>query len=93
MKNRCPYVWDYDITDEQFQELLDGELVLGRLDQKWAVVRLLEYAPYGAIVRRLGFRRLIEGWSQWREHVRSQSRKRGFDFLAEWLPRYHPELL
>jgi len=91
--NRCPYVWDYDITDEQFQELLDGELTLGRLDQEWAVVRLLEYAPYGEIVRRFGFRRLIGGWSRWRERIRSKSRKRGFDFLAEWLPRHHPELL
>jgi hypothetical protein len=86
-------VWDYDITDEQFQELLDGELTLGRLDQEWAVVRLLEYAPYGEIVRRFGFRRLIGGWSRWRERIRSKSRKRGFDFLAEWLPRHHPELL
>jgi hypothetical protein len=86
-------VWDYDITDEQFQELLDGELTLGRLDQEWAVVRLLEYAPYREIIRRFGFRRLIGGWSQWRERIRSQSRKRGFDFLAEWLPLHHPELL
>lgn len=93
MQNRCPYVWDYDITDEQFQELLDDDLTLGRLDQEWAAVRLLEYAPYSEIIRRLGFRGLIQGWSQWREHVRSQSRKRGFDFLAEWLPQHHPELL
>ena len=93
MSEPCSYVWDYEITDEQFQRLLEGELTLGRLDQKWAAVRLLEYAPYEEIVRRLGFRRLVNGWSQWREHVRSQSRKRGFDFLAEWLPRHHPELL
>jgi hypothetical protein len=92
VSTRCPHVWDYDITDEQFQQLLDGELTLGRLDQNWAVVRLLEYAPYAEIVRRLGFRRLIRGWSKWREHIRSHSRKRGFDFLAEWLPRHHPEL-
>lgn len=73
--------------------MLDGELTLGRLNQAWAIVRLLEYATYAEIVRRLGFGRLVRGWSEWREHVRSQSRKRGLDFLAEWLPREHPELL
>ena len=41
---QLPYVWDYDINREQFSALLKGELVLGRLDQTWAAVRLLEYA-------------------------------------------------
>jgi hypothetical protein len=53
----------------------------------------LEYAPYPEIVARLGFRRIVEGWADWRGHVRSQSRKRGFDFLVDWLPNNHPELL
>jgi hypothetical protein len=33
------------------------------------------------------------GWPRWRSRVRSQRRRRGFDFLVEWLPRHHPELL
>ncbi len=89
---RLPYVWDYDIDEVQFKELLDGKLSIGRLDSDWAAVRLLEYAPYPEIIRRLGFRRLIEGWPRWREAVRSQNRKRGFDFLASWLPEHYPEL-
>jgi len=56
-------------------------------------VRLLEYAPYSEIVRLLSFAALIEGWPRWRPRIRSQSRKRGFDFLVEWLPEHHPELL
>lgn len=90
---RPSYVWDYDIDDETFQALLDGRLSLGRLDQDWATVRLLEHAPYREIVQRLGFRRIVEGWPAWRSRIRSQSRRRGFDFLTEWLPRHHPELL
>ncbi|OGR90488.1 MAG: hypothetical protein A2V88_13055 [Elusimicrobia bacterium RBG_16_66_12] len=90
---RLPYVWDYDIDESQFRALLAGELRLGRLDQRWAAVRLLEYAPYREIIRLLGFRRLVAGWPLWRRYVRSPGRQRGLDFLVEWLPAHHPELL
>ncbi len=88
-----PYVWDYDIDETQFRALLDGELTIGRLDRDWAAIRLLEYAPYPEIVRLLGFRQLVEGWPAWRSHIRSRSRQRGFDFLAEWLPVHYPGLV
>jgi hypothetical protein len=91
--NRLPYVWDYDIDEATFLALLKGEKTLGRLDCDWAAVRLLEYAPYAEVVRLLGFRELVQGWSRWRSRIRSASRRRGFDFLAEWLPVRHPELL
>lgn len=88
-----PYVWDYDIDETQFQALLDGEMTLGRLDRDWAAIRLLDYAPYPDIVHRLGYRRLVEGWPRWREYVRSNSRRRAFDFLVVWLPEHYPELV
>jgi hypothetical protein len=90
--SRLPYVWDYDIDEATFQSLLEGRTTFGRLDRNWAAVRLLEHAPYREIVRRLGFPGIIEGWPVWRSRIRSESRKRGFDFLTEWLPRHHPEL-
>ncbi len=69
------------------------ELTVGRLGQEWAVIRLLEYGAYAEIIRLLGYRRLVEGWPHWCERIRSESRVRGFDFLARWLPKHHPELL
>ena len=90
---QSPYVWDYNIDEAQFLDILTGRLTIGRLDRDWAAVRLLEYAPYPEIVHLIGFRALVEGWPKWRQRIRSQSRKRGFDFLAEWLPSHHPELL
>jgi hypothetical protein len=36
---------------------------------------------------------LIDGWPRWRKNIRSDSRKRGFDFLAAWIPAHRPELL
>jgi hypothetical protein len=93
MKKRSAYVWDYDISEEDFQSMVAGDLTIGRLGQDWAVIRLLEYAAYSEIIRLLGYRRLVEGWPRWRESVRSDSRVRGFDFLINWLPEHHPELL
>jgi hypothetical protein len=87
-----PYVWDYDLDENQFQEILAGQRVFGRLDQDWAARRMLEYAPYEDIVRQIGFARLVKYWPRWREGIRSQSRKRGLDFLVKWLPEKHPEL-
>lgn len=90
---RVPYVWDYDIDEGQFRRLLDGSLKLGRLDQRWATVRLLEHAPYAEVIRLLGFRRLVEEWPNCRGSIRSQSRRRGFDFLVAWLPEHRADLL
>jgi hypothetical protein len=89
--NHLPFLWDYDLNEVEFLAILHGEKIIGSLDRDWAAVRLLDYAPYREIVRLLGFRALIEGWPRWREKVRSPSRRRGLDFLAEWLPTHHPE--
>ena len=51
ISTRPPFVWDYDLDDDQFRRLLSGTLTIGRLDRTWAAVRLLEFAPYREIVR------------------------------------------
>jgi len=90
-KQHPSYLWDYDISEEEFKQILSGERVIGRLGQDWAALRLLEYTPYEDIVRLLGFTRLVQNWSRWRIHIRSKSRQRGFEFLVAWLPEKHPE--
>ncbi len=93
MSERLPYVWDYDIDARLFREILAGRVQVGRLDRGWAAARLLEYAPYREIIRLIGYGELVRNWPQWRQHVRSVSRRRGLDFIAEWIPRRHPELI
>jgi hypothetical protein len=90
--HRLPYLWDYDLDETQFREILAGRRVFGHLDRDWAARRLLEYAPYEEIIRLLGFPDLIANWPRWRVRIRSKSRKRGFDFLVKWLPEKHPEV-
>lgn len=80
-----PWVWDYAIDADQFRAMLAGELQCGRLGRDWAALRLIEYAPYEDIVALLGFEALVQGWPRWRDKVRAPSRKRGLDFLVQWL--------
>ena len=93
MGKRPPYIWDYDLDEDQFRDLLRGKLTVGSLDRRWAAVRLIEYGTYEELVREIGFRGIVENWAEWRPHVKSESRKRGLDFLVDWLPRRHPEVL
>lgn len=88
-----PYVWDYDLDEARFRALLEGRERIGRLDRDWAIVRLLEHASYPEIRRLLSLRELVDGWPTWRKRIRSERRRRGFDFMVSWLPRSHPELL
>jgi hypothetical protein len=88
-----PYVWDYDIDEGEFRALLEGRETIGRLNRDWAAARLLDHASWREIRRLMSLGDLVRGWPAWRERVRSTSRRRGIDFLVEWLPRHHPELL
>ena len=92
-REKPAYLWDYDIDEAAFREILAGRKSLSRLDRDWAAVRLIEYAPYDEIKRLIGFKDLVEGWPRWRNRVRSKTRKRGLDFLVAWLPQHEPELL
>jgi hypothetical protein len=93
MATRLQFVWDYDLDEGAFRDLLAGRRTLGRLDRDWAAVRLLEYAPYADIRRLLSLGDLVAGWPSWRAHIRSATRRRGLDFLVEWLTHERTDLL
>jgi hypothetical protein len=38
MEHKAPYVWDYKISESEFQAILAGELTIGRLDQDRSAV-------------------------------------------------------
>lgn len=90
---RARYVWDYDLTQEQFDAMLAGDYVDGHLNRDWAAVRLIEWAPYREMIQRLGYKALVDNWPCWRSRLHSAQRIRSIDFLVDWLPKHHPELL
>lgn len=93
MAMRAKYVWDYELSQDEFDELLAGRLRRGSLDRDWAAVRLIEWASYDEMIRRIGYAALVREWPRWRDRVRSEAQRRGLDFVVEWLPKRHPELL
>jgi hypothetical protein len=93
MDDRYYFVWDYNLSKQDFLDILEGRLVKGRLDQNWAMIRLLEYGKYEDIIRLLGYRNLVLNWPKLRSKIQFDDRRRGFDFLVKWLPDNHPELL
>ena len=90
---QSPFVWEFELDETQFWAILDGKLDHPEIDRDWTIVRLLEFAPYGEIVQRLGFKQILEGWPRWRQKINNQGRIRGFDFLADWLPLHYPDLI
>lgn len=56
---KIPYIWDYDIDEDKLKNILSGKLLIGHIDKKRAVIRLLEYAPYHEIIRLIGYRGII----------------------------------
>ena len=92
-QGRAKYVWDYDLTQEQFDDLLAGRWSRGSLNRDWAAVRLIEYARYEDMIRTIGFLAFLKEWPHWRKRVRSEEQRQEFDWLTAWLPVHHPELL
>lgn len=76
-------MWDYDLDQHQFRQILEGRLSIGRLDQDWAIRRLLEYASYEEIIPSMGYKEPVKNGPQWCRWIRSKSRLRGFDFFDE----------
>lgn len=92
--NRYPWVWDYDLTRQEFDDILAGKLVKwGKLDRDWAAVRLIEYAGYREMMRRIGFPVFVRNWQRWRPRVRGKELQQSLDWLALWMTSRHPELV
>jgi hypothetical protein len=93
MSGKAKYVWDYNLSQEEFDDILAGRAERGHLNRDWATVRIIEWAGYEEMIRLIGFAALYREWPRWRGRLRSEQQRRSIDFLIEWLPKHHPELL
>jgi hypothetical protein len=79
-----PWLWDVTMSSEDFERLLAGGTLPG-YDQTWALIRLLDYAPFSEIRRLLPAGPFIELWPRLAPSIRSTTRREGMAFFCEWL--------
>lgn len=84
---RSPWLWDVPLGNAEFEAVLRGQAAVPGLDVDWAMLRLIEYAPYAEIRRLLPLEPFLRRWPALRARVRSQSRRDGMGFFADWLRR------
>lgn len=67
-----------------FEAILNGKTVDGALDSDWAMLRLIEYAPFRDIKRLLSFDSFLRKWPSLKSKVRSVSRREGMEYCVLW---------
>ena len=88
--DRYPWLWDVDLGNAEFEAVLRGQNRVAGLDADWAMLRLIEYAPYREIRRLLPSAEFLRRWPALMAKVRSTSRRDGMAFFASWLQREGP---
>jgi hypothetical protein len=88
MNARFPWLWDTDMDNAAFEGLLRGETSEPYHDFRWALLRLIEYAPYREIRRLLPRERFLEEWPQLAPRVRSRTRREGMEFMHQWFRQH-----
>ena len=80
MPDRYPWLWDVEMDSASFDALLAGMIDPGPRERTWALLRLIEYAPYSEIRRLLPLDYFLKMWPEISGRVRSLSRRDGMDF-------------
>ena len=81
---KYPWLWDTDMGNDRFDEYLT-QTDLSSEKAQWAMARLIDYAPYLQLMRRLPQKRFLEIWPQISRLIRPRSIRDGMDFYFSWL--------
>lgn len=79
-------VWDYDLTQGEFESILAGKKVLGNMDQNWAIVRILENLNYYDAMNLVPLNTLRNNWKEVQSKLFNSSIKSGYEFLLQRYP-------
>jgi len=74
-------LWDYDFTEEEFMDILNGKTELGSFNRKWAVRRAVEGLNYYDLLDVVGLKTLAEVWPGIRQTFRTKNIKDGIDYV------------
>ena len=90
MNERYPWLWDVELDNETFEGILRGDHSPPPYDANWALVRLIEYAPYEQIRRLLPREAFLDRRPKLAQRVRSRSRREGMDYFYQHLREKTP---
>jgi len=84
VEQRYAWLWDVDLDAVAFEAMISGSAGASLKDRQWAMVRLIEYAPWNDIRRLLPRGFFLEQWPSIAPRVRSRLRRAGMNFLHTW---------
>jgi hypothetical protein len=90
MVGRFPWLWDTELDNAEFEAILRGRRTTPVYDFRWALLRLIEYAPYRDIRRLLRREQFLKEWPQLAHRVRSKTRREGMEFFHQWISQHPP---
>ncbi len=73
-------VWDYNITQSQFEDILQGKNTLGQLDQPWAIARVLENLHYYDALDIVPFASIQKNWDNVKSKIFIKGIRDGYEF-------------
>ena len=79
-------VWDYNLSQEEFESILYGKKVLGTMNQSWAIVRVLENLHYYEARSLIPLEMLRDNWDKVKNRLFNSSIKNGYEFLLHRYP-------
>jgi DNA-binding transcriptional ArsR family regulator len=82
-RKKYPWLWDVDMDSKTFRAVLAGKRKDQDLDWKWAMARLIDYAPYEEIRQLLPKKLFVSRWKEVAPLVRSATRREGMAYLHE----------
>ncbi|EKD79899.1 MAG: hypothetical protein ACD_40C00268G0005 [uncultured bacterium] len=76
-------VWDYNLSQAQFEDILSGKNVLGTLDQSWAMARVLENLHYYDALDLVPFATLSKNWDNVKSKIFIRGIRDGYEFVLQ----------
>ena len=74
-------LWDYDLSPEDFFDVLDKKRQMGWFTQDWAIARLLEHAPYYDTIALVPLGVIRERWEHIRPKLFNRAIRDGYDYV------------
>ena len=74
-------IWDYDIDENTFWDVLHGKKEYGWLTQEWALIRVIERLQYYDLLEVITLETIVKKWPAIKNEIRFSHIKKGMDYV------------